>query len=268
MSKLQSSIYAIRTMDELALGDSGVHMLHPTAKLLTVLIFIISVASTGRYEVVGLVPMAFFPIVYFAASEVPVSVIARRVAVVLPFILLLGIFNPLFDAQPVLVGGVELARGWLTFFSLFIKGVLTVTAALLLIATTGMERLAMAFRQLRVPRILVLQILLTYRYISVLLEEANNTITAYALRAPKQKGVHYRVWGSLAGQLLLRTYDRAQRLHTAMCLRGFDGEYRTGRAARLRSADILFLAGWSAFFIAACVFNIPGILGALFAGTF
>lgn len=268
MSKLQNSIYAIRAMDELALGDSGMHMLHPTAKLLTTLVFIVAVASTGRYEVMGLIPMAFFPIVYFAASEVPVSVILRRVAVVLPFILLLGIFNPLFDTQPVSVGGIEIARGWLTFFSLFIKGVLTVTAALLLIATTGMDRLAVAFRQLRIPRILVLQILLTYRYISVLLEEANNTITAYALRAPRQKGVHYRVWGSLAGQLLLRTYDRAQRLHSAMCLRGFDGEYRTGREKRLAGGDILFLAGWSAFFVAACIFNIPTALGALFAGGF
>lgn len=268
MSRLQNSIYAIRAFDEIALGDSGMHTLHPTVKLVTVLVFIIAVASAGRYEVAGLIPFVFFPVIYFAASEVSVSVIIKRVAVVLPFILLLGIFNPLFDTQPVAMGGIEIARGWFTFFSLLIKGVLTVTAALLLIATTGMDRLAVAFRQLRVPKILVLQILLTYRYISVLLEEANNTITAYSLRAPRQKGIHYRVWGSLAGQLLLRTYDRAQRLHTAMCLRGFDGEYRTGKPQRMRGADITFLVGWSAFFIAACVFNIPGILGTLLAGGF
>ncbi|MEI6100238.1 MAG: cobalt ECF transporter T component CbiQ [Eubacteriales bacterium] len=268
MSKLQNSIYAIRSFDELAHGDSGIHSIHPTAKLLTVLIYIVAVASAGRYEVTGLLPMFFFPVIFLVASEVPVSVVIKRLLVVLPFILLIGIFNPLFDNQPVVVGGITLARGWLTFFSLFIKGILTVTAALLLIATTGMDRLATAFRQLRIPRILVLQILLTYRYITVLLEEANNTIIAYSLRAPTQKGVHYRVWGSLAGQLLLRTYDRAQRLHTAMCLRGFDGEYHTGRDQRMGGGDITFLAGWSVFFLAASLFNIPAVLGAAFTGGF
>ena len=51
---------------------------------------------------------------------------------------------------------------------------------------------------------------------------------AYALRAPKQKGVHFKVWGSLAGQLLLRSIDRANNLYASMLLRGYQGEYYYG----------------------------------------
>lgn len=263
LPRIRDSIYTLRSFDELAKKDSGIHALHPAVKLITVLVFIVVTVSFGRYEVSGPLPLVFYPVLLAAAADIPAAPLLKRLVYVLPFILLIGIFNPVFDTQPVLIGGAEVARGWITFISLFLKGVLTVTAALLLIATTPMDALAAAFRLLLVPRVLVLQILLTYRYLTVLLWEADRTMTAYALRAPLQKGVHYRVWGSLAGQLLLRTYDRAQRLHSAMCLRGFKGDYHTGRPAGIGGKDIAFLAGWSAFFIVVRLYNLPEALGGL-----
>jgi len=262
---IKGSIYTIKSFDDLALRESGVHSLHPAAKLIVVLVYIVFTVSFGRYEVTGLLPMIFFPLLLGAAANIPADPILKRLLYVLPFILLIGIFNPLFDTQPAMFGNAVLAQGWITFFSLFIKGVLTVTAALLLIATTGMESLSSAFRSLRVPKLLVLQILLTYRYLTVLLGEADRAVTAYSLRAPLQNGVHYRVWGSLAGQLLLRTYDRAQRLHTAMCLRGFDGEYRTGISRPAGGRDFAFVAGWTLFFLLARLYDLPALLGGLFA---
>ena len=83
---------------------------------------------------------------------------------------------------------------------LVVKGVLCFLAVYLLIATTGMERVCAALRQLHVPRVLVTTILLTYRYIVLLLQEGNRISTAYALRAPGRRasisapGVH--CWGS------------------------------------------------------------------------
>jgi cobalt/nickel transport system permease protein len=264
LSKLVNSIVAIRSLDDLALRDNGVNALNPLIKLLVVIIYIIFVVSPGRYDIAGLLPFAIFPIIMIPAADIPARLLAKRLLVVLPFIVLIGVFNPVFDREPVIFAGVRLAGGWITFASLLIKGVLTVTAGLLLIATTGMENLSAAFRQLRVPRLLVLQLLLTYRYITVLLEEANNTAVAYSLRAPLQKGIQYKVWGSFAGQLLLRTYDRAQRLYAAMQLRGFEGEYHTGKAQAVRGGDLTFLIGWVIFFIAVRILNFAGLLGNMF----
>ena len=42
------------------------------------------------------------------------------------------------------------------------------------------------------------------------------------MRAPKQKGLHYKAWGSLIGNLMLRSIDRAQVVYESMELRGFD----------------------------------------------
>ena len=107
-------------------------------------------------------------------------------------------------------------------------------------------------------------LLLTYRYVSVMLDEVAVMTTAYRLRAPGQKGIHVSAWGSFLGQLLLRSMDRAQELYESMQLRGFSGEfhYAEGRCAGLR--DWLFvLICISAF--ALCRFvDLPVLIGGLF----
>lgn len=267
MANIMNSLYNMRLLDDLARQETGIHKLHPLMKLLTTVMYLTVVVSFGRYEIGGLLPLLFFPIMIFTLAELPVKPILLRILIVSPFIFGIGILNPLFDQQTIFIGGREISRGWITFISILLKSGLTVTAALLLIATTGMDRLAGALRMLKVPRLFVLQLLLTYRYISVLMEEVARTLRAYSLRAPEQKGVHKSAWGSLAGQLILRTFDRAQRIYEAMCLRGFEGEYHTGEVRRIRGWDWLYLLSWSAFFLLARMYNLPVLLGSLITGV-
>lgn len=120
---------------------------------------------------------------------------------------------------------------------------------------------------IKVPKIFCKQILLTYRYISVLVEEASRMMKAYYLRAPGQKGVKMKDLGSFIGQMLLRTYDRAQRVYEAMKLRGFNGEYNSTASLKIKLSDYLYLTIWCLFFIVARNFNIPILIGNLFSGV-
>jgi len=263
MSNIMNSLYNMRLLDDLARQETVIHRLHPLMKLLTTVSYLTVVVSFGRYEIGGLLPFFLYPVMIFTLAEIPLKPIFIRILLVSPFIIGIGILNPFFEHQIYLLGGREISRGWVTFLAILIKSGLTVTAALLLIATTGMDRLAGALRMLKVPRVFVLQLLLTYRYISVLMEEVARSLRAYSLRAPNQKGVHRSAWGSLAGQLILRTFDRAQRIYEAMCLRGFTGEYHTGGFGSIRGWDLAYLAGWVVFFAAARIYNIPMVLGSL-----
>lgn len=267
MSNIMNSLYNMRLLDDLARQETVIHRLHPLMKLLTTVSYLTVVVSFGRYEIGGLLPFFLYPVMIFTLAEIPLKPIFIRILLVSPFIIGIGILNPFFDHQIYLLGGREISRGWVTFLAILIKSGLTVTAALLLIATTGMDRLAGALRMLKVPRVFVLQLLLTYRYISVLMEEVARSLRAYSMRAPNQKGVHRSAWGSLAGQLILRTFDRAQRIYEAMCLRGFTGEYNTGGFASIRGWDLAYLIGWVIFFAAARIYNIPMVLGSLITGV-
>ncbi|MHB8072836.1 cobalt ECF transporter T component CbiQ [Desulfosporosinus fructosivorans] len=267
MSNIMNSLYNMRILDDLARQETVIHRLHPLMKLLTTVSYLTVVVSFGRYEIGSLLPFFLYPVMIFTLAEIPLKPIFLRILLVSPFIIGIGILNPFFDQQVYLLGGREISRGWVTFLAILIKSGLTVTAALLLIATTGMDRLAGALRMLKIPRVFVLQLLLTYRYISVLMEEVARSLRAYSLRAPNQKGVHRSAWGSLAGQLILRTFDRAQRIYEAMCLRGFTGEYHTGGFGSIRVWDLAYLTGWVVFFAVARIYNIPMVLGSLITGV-
>lgn len=267
MSKIMNSLYSMRLMDDLARKKTAVHGIHPLVKLLVTLICLTVIVSFDRYEVGGLLFFAFYPILIFAFAELPVAPIIKRMLLVEPFIIGVGILNPLFDHNTIVFNGIELSAGWLIFASIFIKGSLSVVIGLLLIATTGMDKLAAAMRMMRIPGFFVLQVLLTYRYISVLTEEILKMFRAYSLRAPGQKGIHMSAWGSFAGSLLLRTFDRAQQVYRAMVSRGFDGEYNTGKIQSMRFKDFAYLIGWSLFFITARIYNIPVLIGSLFTGV-
>jgi len=267
MAKVISSLYNMRLLDGLAGKDTSIHRLHPITKLLTTVVYLTVVISFGRYEISSLLPFIFYPVVVFILAELPVAPILKRILLVEPFIIGIGILNPLFNQHTMVLGGVVISRGWVTFLSIFIKCGLTVTVSILLIATTGMDKLAVALRMLKIPKIFVLQLLLTYRYISVLIEEVSRMMRAYSLRAPGQKGIHRSVWGSFVGQLILRTLDRAQRVYQSMNLRGFTGEYNTGDIEKLSFNDFAYLAGWSLFFITARIYNIPMLIGSLITGV-
>lgn len=267
MANIINSLYNMRLLDDLAKKETSIHRIHPVVKLLTIIVYLTMIMSFGRYEIGSLLPFAFYPILTFVFGELPAAPILKRILLVEPFIIGIGILNPVFDNYTVIIGGMTISRGWITFISIFIKCGLTVSASIILIATTGMDRLAEALRMLKVPKIFVLQLLLTYRYISVLIEEVFRMQRAYSLRTPDQKGIHIRDWGSFVGQLILRTFERADRVYQSMKLKGFSGEYNTGELSKVMLKDFVYFAAWSLFFIMARIYNISMLIGLLFNGV-
>jgi cobalt/nickel transport system permease protein len=268
MSNLVESNYNIRYLDELARKSTLIHSINPVVKLLVTIMYLMVVVSFGKYDIMGLLPYIFYPIIVFILSEIPFSQIFKRSLIVLPFVIGVGLFNPLFDTKTYsVILGVHISGGWISFASLILKCSLTVLAGLLLIATTGIENIATALRKLFVPKVFVTQLLLTYRYISVLLDEASRVIKAYSLRAPMEKGISFKATGSLLGQMLLRAFDRANRIYNAMILRGFDGEYYFGKDNVLSTGSIFYFIIWSTFFLTARIFNIPEVLGRIITGV-
>jgi cobalt/nickel transport system permease protein len=268
MPKLIESNYNIRFLDELAEKKTVIHNLNPVVKLLVTIMYLIVVVSYGKYDITGLLPFIFYPVIIFVLSEIPFFPIFKRSLVVLPFILGIGVFNPLFDRVTyVVVSGIHISGGWISFVSLMIKCSLTVLAGLLLITTTSIDKISLALRKLFVPRIFVTQLLLTYRYISVLLDEAGRVMKAYHLRAPMERGVSFKVTGSLLGQMLLRAFDRANRVYNAMVLRGFNGEYNFTKESKLSSGSMIYFILWITFFLIARFFNVPELIGKIVAGV-
>ncbi|HEY5998815.1 MAG TPA: cobalt ECF transporter T component CbiQ [bacterium] len=231
-------------LDRLSYLDSPAHRLDPRAKLLATLAFILAVVSFPKYEVSALAPFVFFPLALALAGGIPLRLIARRVLIVSPFAVMIGLFNPLLDRAPgIALGPVALSAGWLSFASILARFALTMSAALVLTATTSFPALCQALAGLRVPRAFVVQLLFLYRYLFVLAEESGRLRRARDLRGLGRAGRSLRTAAAALGVLFTRTLDRAERIYQAMAARGFDGTVRQLRTLRFRAADALFLAG-------------------------
>lgn len=249
MSKVGGAVKEIYHMDEIAVRDTWLNRLHPLVKLLVTIFYIAVTVSFSGYQMAEVLLMAVYPTVLFIVGEISFSDGIRRMRLVLPLVCFVGIFNPFFDRQPVgVVGKFVVTAGMISMITLMAKGILCVLASYLLLASTGIENICYALRMLHVPAVLVTQILLTYRYISLLLAEAGRSMDAYLLRAPGQRGIHVKAWGSLVGGLLLRSMDRATVLYESMALRGYDGEFYYGRKKKVRGKDAAYLLVWMSIF--------------------
>jgi len=264
MNKTESALRQLREMDELAAGHSPVHALHPLAKLLSTIAYIAAVLSFGKYQLSSLVVMVLWPVLLFQLSGIPVRSCFYKLRFVLPLVMAVGLFNPLFDRAPLLnVGGVAVSGGVVSMVTLMAKGVLCLMASFLLVATTPMDALCAALRKFRVPSVLVTLLLLTYRYVGVMTEELAVMTDAYHLRAPGQKGIHRSAWGSFLGQLLLRSMDRAEELYGSMQLRGFRGEFHYAAAQPWTGRDTAWLILWLAAFALCRTVDVAQALGGL-----
>lgn len=245
MSRLKVALYEIHHIDEMAARDIWLNRVHPLAKLLVTVFFIAVTVSHSKYDISGTLRMGIYLIVIYILGEIPFLDSVKRLRLILPLVCVVGIFNPIFDRQPyMMMGNIVVSAGMISMVTLMLKGCFSVFAAYALIASTSIEKLCYALCMLHVPKVLVTQILLTYRYITVLLREANAMTQAYSLRAPKQKGIHFKVWGSLSGQLLLRSIDRANEVYESMVLRGYHGEFPYAKVEHFQGTDYGYLLIW------------------------
>jgi cobalt/nickel transport system permease protein len=264
VSSIADGLYDLGELDRLAYQDTPIHRIDPRAKVLTTLVFIVCVVSFGKYDLIPMIPFVIFPIALASRGDVPYRVLGTRLLAAAPFAVVIGLFNPLLDRSVMgYVGSVAVTGGWISFWSIIVRFLLTVSAALVLVATTSFTGVCMALEKMGLPDILATQLLLLYRYIFVLGEEAMRMWRARALRSFGKRGMGMHVYGQMLGSLLLRTYARATRVYEAMLSRGFDGHIRVLRKLSFATRDVVFVVGWSAVFVLFRVVNIPMLIGSL-----
>jgi cobalt/nickel transport system permease protein len=112
--------------------------------------------------------------------------------------------------------------------SILIKNGLALLTMIVLAGTTPFHRLLAGLRKLGVPAVLVATLQFMERYRHVLVDEVDRMATARRARTFARRGrLSWSLLGGLIGMLVLRTFERAERVHDAMIARGWDGTIRS-----------------------------------------
>jgi cobalt/nickel transport system permease protein len=242
------SLYAVLS-DRHVAGESFLHGLDARAKLVMTLAFIFAAVLTpdGRWEVfAGLGALLACAI---ALSGLSPRLVIGRSLLALPFLLAAVpvLFNRPGEAvlEVPVFGWAATEAGIIDFSSILLRSWLSVIAATILTATTEADHILRSLRFLGVPRILVSTISFMWRYVFVIVDEAQRLMRAREARSARAPGStggslvwRARVAGNMVGSLFLRSLSRSERVYVAMLARGYNGELRSLEPFQLRSQDV------------------------------
>lgn len=228
--------------EEFSSGNSVFHDLDPRIKIIIATAFSIVVALADRVEVL-LLGLSFSACLIMV-SRLPVKKLMRRLLVVNGFVLLLWVLLPLtYPGKPVLSWGPlhATAEGLHYALSITLKSNAIILATISLLGTTSLFTLAHALRHLHVPDKLVQLLFFSYRYIHVIYLEYAKLMNAMKVRCfhPGTNLHTYRAYSDLVGMVLVKGYDRSERVYDAMLSRGFKGKFWVLDHFELKRADLI-----------------------------
>jgi len=229
-------------LDHLAGTRSPLRRLDPRWKLAALVAAAFAVAALRTLPAalaalagaVLLVAVSRLPLRWYLGRLGSLGLLLLLFVVLLPF--LLDGPGPAWDVGPLRFS----LHGLAVALVLCCKALAIVSLMLVLLGTAPLEATLKAAHALLVPGLVVQLLMLTYRYTFLLADELGRLRIALRVRGYRNRAdLHsYRTIGHVAGTLLVRSHERAERVGHAMRCRGFDGRFRTLVAFQTRWPDV------------------------------
>lgn len=230
-------------LEEFAEGSSIFHRLDPRVKFISLMpyIIVIAVMKDLKFPAIALLASALM----IAFARIDIKKLLNRLGAVNIFILLLWLFLPFSHPGEVFLyfGPLSVSREGIFFaLSVTLKANAIVLATIAILGTSEVFSLAHALVHLKVPEKLVYLFFFFYRYISVLHDEYTTLKRAISVRAfrPKTNMHTYKTYAYLVGMLIVRSYDRSERVYNAMLCRGFTGRFPIITHFHMHTRDYAF----------------------------
>ena len=229
------------TFEPFVNGNTLIHRLDPRIKIIVAFLFSILLAISQRESV--LLSGLGIAVVFCMAARLNFESLVARMAALNIFLLLLWfvlpfttIGNKIFSLGPLVATdrGIELA------LTISIKSNAILLFLTAFLGTSSIVALAHAMDHLPIPRKLVQLVYFTWRYIHEISKEIFRLRRAMKVRcfSPKTDLHTYRSFAYLLSTLLVRSFDRSERIYDAMVLRGFEGMIPALCHPVLQSKDI------------------------------
>jgi cobalt/nickel transport system permease protein len=206
-------------------ADTPVHRMAPQCKVAATTLFVLAVASTpaGRYW-----PYLWYLLLLsavVAVARLPSLTVVCRLGVEVPFLLFV-LALPVLGAPPQLtVLGVDLSvPGLHAAAAIALKATFGLLATGILAATTPLPEIITGLERLRVPRVFTAVASFMVRYTEVLLAELARMRTAAVCRGGDPRWL-WQIRDVVAGlgALVVRSFERGERVYFAMASRGYTG---------------------------------------------
>jgi cobalt/nickel transport system permease protein len=231
-------------IDRYAEMDSPIHSLDHRMKLVAFIILIFSFVFLPRLNL-ALIAL-FASLMILVISGLPKKFVLHRVKWAVLILL------PLFFILPFTVEGRGIFGGGYFTVSyegiylaslIMLRAIAAVTLVVIMLATASFDTTIKALYSLKVPSTIVQILMFTYRYIFVITDEFQRMWKAIRSKGFRPSTGKYAlsITGNLIGMLLVKSYDRAERVYQAMIAKGYTGKPCTIVEFHMKAKD--YLAG-------------------------
>ncbi|MDE5869689.1 MAG: energy-coupling factor transporter transmembrane protein EcfT [Muribaculaceae bacterium] len=256
MTKLEKAYHSISQIDRSRRRTDS-----SPAPLLVTLIYLIAVLSVPIDRPQGIIWLAAYPVVSSEMSGIGYGKVFINSLWILPLLIIIGIFNPIMDKSILFhIGSIGVSRGWVTFISIIFRGLFSFQAIIIMVRTTGFIDIFNTMRKLGMPEIITTQMLLSYRYLFVIIEEAMTMQRAREARGYGRRSYPLKMWGRFIGQLLIKSTRRATNIHRAMKARGFSGILPLGVKSCWTIKGWIWLISWTVIIVLLRIIDFSAII--------
>ena len=236
-------------LDDIASGDSIIHNLNGSIKLISAITII--VFTVFSQQIIVPITMEIFLLLILYLSKVSIKDAFKRIVLLLPFGGAIIIFQPFIHPGNVLwtYSWIQITDTGLNWTILLLGRLITsLTAIVLLSSTSPMQEIVASFRKLKMPKELAMILSITVRFLFVFIDELTTIRNAQKSRNFNihSKLVPYR-WtvkqvGYTIAMMFLKSYEQGERVHKSMISRGFsDTSYLFSQKTHLGKSDYIYI---------------------------
>jgi len=197
-------------LDRYSRQESPVHRVSAEAKLVCAFAVIVLTVAAPLSALFYFVGLGCALVAVALVARIPIGYLGMRLLWMEPFVLGVGVLTLL---QP---------GGWKIFAGILVKSTLSLVTMVLLANTTPFAEILRVLKRARIPGLLVTTLALMYRYLFVLVDEAERMQRARSCRTfERRRWLGWKTLATVAGQLFVRSTERAERIYAAMLARGW-----------------------------------------------
>lgn len=227
---------------------SSLHRMAPEAKLVAVFLFVIAVALTPREALWAFGTYALIIVGLVVVSRIRARFVVLRLAAIVPFVLFAFLIPFIASGEQIEVLGVAVSReGLWGMWNIIAKASLGAAASILLAATTEIPEMLRGMAILKMPPTLTAIAMFMVRYLVLVSNELGRMRVAMTSRGYDPRWLwQAKPIAASAGAMFIRTYERGERVHSAMLARGYTGtmpDLNRRRATRSEWTVAFSLAG-------------------------
>jgi len=219
----------------------------PQTKLLGIFLIILSIAFFSMNNLKLFLIHVCCVIYLLLISKISFKTYLKRLSIDIPFVLF-AIFLPFISkGNGIIIGeyfGLTIYEtGLIEMRNLIFKITLCVTLAIILTASTSTIEIIYGMQKLKISPLLISIFSFAIRYIDVFIDELKRVKTSMKSRGYSEKGLkNLQPIAFASGAMLIRGYERGERVYNSMISRGFNG-YLELHDREYKNSNMIYLIG-------------------------